>query len=254
MRLLAALFLVGTLCLGCRGNDSPRLLVFAASSLTDSLQPLAQLYKEQTGVAVDLSFGASNSLARQISRGAPADVLVSAGLQPIDRLTSEGLAAPDSRRDLLANRLAMVTANEATAPADLQELANGEASLAIADPDLAPAGGYAREALRHLGLWDTLQPRLVYGPNVRATLGYVESGNVAAALVYATDAIISDGVSVAALLPQDSHPPIIYPGIVLARSSQQMQATAFLDFLASKDASQLFREMSFTPIAAMPVP
>ena len=166
-RALLVSALVGCILLvGCGGGD--RLLVFAASSLTDSMEQLAEAYEERTGMRVDLSFGASNRLAEQISRGAPADVLVTAGVQPVEGLEEEGLVAEGSLRPLLTNRLVVVVrADDADRVSSLQELADAGGGLAIADPDLAPAGRYAKEALVHLGLWGALESRLVFGANVR---------------------------------------------------------------------------------------
>ena len=241
--LLACVFLSS-----CGGVDD-RLLVFAASSLTDSMQELAETYEEQTGVRVDLSFGASNRLAQQVSRGAPADVLITAGAQPIDRLEDEGLVVKGSRRPLLTNRLVLVTrSGDSTDISNLEELVETDGMLAIADPELAPAGRYAKEALTYLGIWDAFQARLVYGANVRTTLGYVESGNVTAALVYRTDAAVSGRVRVVDTLSEVTHPPIVYPVVVLVSSDKQREASAFIEFLASEEVSQVFRRMGFEPV------
>ena len=246
--LVSALVACCVLLVSCGGGD--RLLVFAASSLTDSMQQLAEVYEERTGMRVDLSFGASNRLAQQILRGAPADVLVTAGVQPVERLEDEMLTLEGSRRPLLTNRLVVVVrADGQDRVSSLQELADAGGGLAIADPDLAPAGRYAREALVHLGLWAGLQSRLVFGANVRATLGYVEAGNVEAALVYRTDAGVSEGVRVVETVAEGAHAPIVYPAVVLAASDKEEQAAAFIEFLGSEDASQVFRGAGFEMVA-----
>ena len=225
------------------------MLVFAASSLTDSMQELAETYEEQTGVRVDLSFGASNRLAQQVSRGAPADVLITAGAQPVDRLEDQGLVVKESRRPLLTNRLVLVTrSGTSEGISSLEELVETDGMLAIADPELAPAGRYAKEALVYLGLWEGLQSRLVFGANVRTTLGYVESGNVAAAMVYGTDAAVSGSVRVVDTLSEETHPPIVYPVVVLVSSDKQREASAFIEFLASEEVSRVFRRMGFEPV------
>ena len=230
-------------------------MVFAASSLTDSMQQLAQEYEEKTGVRVDLSFGASSRLAQQISRGAPADVMISAGTHPVDRLEDDGLVVVGSRRALLTNRLVLVVrADDAESVSSLQELGEAEGMLAIADPDFAPAGVYAKEALIRLGLWEAFEPRLVYGANVRTTLGYVESGNVAAAVVYRTDAFVSEGIAVVETLPEGVHAPIVYPAVVLEASDKEEQAAAFIDFLESEDASHVFRAAGFEIVALRLLP
>ncbi len=213
------------------------------------MQQLAEMYEEKLGVRVDLSFGASGRLAQQVIRGAPADVLISAGGQPVDRLEDGGQAVAGSWRPLLANRLVLVVrSGDGGRVSSLEELAEAEGMLAIADPDLAPAGEYAKEALIHLGLWDVFEPRLVYGTNVRTALGYVESGNVAAALVYRTDAFVSDGIAVVETLPEEAHSPIVYPAVVLAASDDQGPAGAFVEFLGGEEASEVFRRMGFETI------
>ena len=225
------------------------MLVFAASSLTDSMEQLAEAYEERTGMRVDLSFGASNRLAQQVLRGAPADVLVTAGVQPVEGLEDEGLVVEGSLRPLLTNRLVVVVrASDQDKVSSLQELADTGGGLAIADPALAPAGRYAREALAYLGLWDGLQSRLVFGANVRATLGYVESGNVEAALVYRTDVGVSGGVRVVETVAEEAHAPIVYPGVVLEASDKEEQAIDFIEFLDGQEASKVFRAMGFEPV------
>ena len=223
------------------------MLVFAASSLTDSMVQLAEIYEDETGVRVDLSFGASSRLAQQVSRGAPADVLISAGEQPVERLEDQGLVVEGSRRPLLTNRLVLVATGRVSGMAELAETGG---MLAIADPDLAPAGRYAQEALMHLRLWDALQPRLVYGANVRTTLGYVESGNVAAAVVYRTDAEVSNSVLVVETLPEKGHSRIVYPAVALTSAERQERATSFINFLAGEEASRVFGDRGFEPVEA----
>lgn len=233
---------------GCASGQD-RLLVFAASSLTDAMEQLGEVYQAQQGVRVDFNVGASNALSQQIARGAPADVFIAAGVQPVDRLEAEALVLPGTRRDLLTNRLVLVVPVETARHINsLEDLRETDVLLAMADPDLAPAGQYTREALVNLDLWQALESRLVYGANVRTTLGYLESGNVGAALVYRTDAAISDQVQVVVTLPGESYSPIRYPGVVLTRSENQQAAEAFLEFLSSPEAAQVFSELGFTPV------
>ena len=120
--------------------------------------------------------------------------------------------------------------------------------VAIADPDLAPAGRYARESLTRLGLWDAIQERLVIGINVRATLAYVESGNVDAALVYQTDAAIAGDVQVLDIVPPESHSAIVYPAAVIKRSERKIEAREFLVFLRGQAAKSIFLRHGFLPL------
>ena len=249
LRLVLPIVVVWMTSVACGGQD--QVLVFAASSLTNVMERLGEEFEAQEGVKVNYNFGASRGLAQQIVRGAPADVFVAAGVQPMDYLDSEGELVQGTRRDLLTNTLALVASKDDGPEIDsLQDLVDGGHRLAIANPELSPAGQYARDALVNLDFWPQLEDRLVFGANVRTVLGYVESGNVAAALVYSTDAAVGDGVRIVAIIPADSHAPIRYPGAVNRESDQRTLAQGFLEYLAGERASAIFTEFGFTPVAS----
>ena len=235
----------------CTGNEREEILVFAAASLTDVMEQLGQQFQEREGIRVRFNLGGSTALAQQIIRGAPADAFISAGPLPMDALEDRGLIMPETKGDVLGNGLVLVAragGDERAEAGSLDELVRGDARLAIADPDLAPAGWYAREALTSLGLWEELRPRLILAPDVRAALGYVETGNVAAAIVYRTDAKVAEGIQIVASVPGESHSPVIYPAGVSARSRHVTAARGFIAFLTGKEAKETFREYGFIPI------
>ena len=167
------------------------LFVSAAASLTDAMKDIGGRFEKQTGTKVTLNFAASSLLAKQIEEGAPADIFVSADEAQMDRLQKQ--IAPQTRRDLLTNKLVVVERQDAKLPLDkLDDLQSSAISrIAIADPKAVPAGVYAREVLTKKKLWDSLQSKIMPAENVRATLAVVEAGNADAAFVYKTDAMIS---------------------------------------------------------------
>ena len=247
----------------------------AAASLTEVMERLGEQYTELAGVKVNLNLGGSTPLAQQIVRGAPADAFVSAGPGPMDALEAEDLLVVGSRVDLLTNDLVLVgpptpssrlgldlvggqcnpvckrlliEMSEVQGPHRVQELMKGADRVAIADPDLAPAGRYVREALQSLDILEELESRLVYGTDVRAALGYVETKNVDLGVVYLTDAFAGSDVEVLLVLPEESHSPIVYPAAVLAGSEHMEAAGGFLKFLKSAEARATFREFGFVPI------
>ena len=130
----------------------------------------------------------------------------------------------------------------------MEDLSNNDVRVAIADPDLAPAGRYAREALQNLGLWERLETRLVPSANVRVALGYVETGNVDVGLVYLTDTQIRDGLEVLARVPAEAYSPIVYPAGVLEGSLHVEAARKFLAFLGGVEAGETLREHGFIPL------
>ena len=245
--MLTALLVLMPISASCTANNDREVLVFAAASLRDALTELSQVFESQQDIKVKLSYGGSVTLARQISLGSPADIFISAGDGPVDKLQEEGLLAQDGRRALLNNRLVVTVSPDATMPSKSGlEALTGSDRIGIADPKMAPAGQYAKTALINLGLWDELQPRVVYGNDVRVTLYYAESSNVDTAIVYISDAIISKKIGIILDLPEDIHPPIVYPAAIIAGSDNQDDASRFLDFLTEDDSYQVFARYGFT--------
>lgn len=190
-------------------------------------------------------------MAQQVIRGAPADAFVSAGAQPMDMLEHLGFLMPDTRVDLLTNELVLVASTGVDRDSEihsLEDLAGSDARLAMADPDLAPAGRYTRDALQYLGLWKDLKSRMIFGSDVRATLGYVDRGNVDAGIVYGTDARMMAGLQIVSLVQKDSYAPIVYPAGVVERSGQPETALKFLEYLQGDEARQIFLDQGFSPL------
>ena len=229
---------------------APRpVVVFAAASLTNALQEIADSYAKESGRKIRLSFAASSQLAKQIENGAEVDIFLSADEDWMDYLERHALLKQGSRLDLLGNRLALV------APADsgihlkiaprfaLRKALNGE-RLATGDPDSVPVGRYAKEALTNLGVWKDVADRLVRTENVRSALAFVARGEVPLAIVYDTDAKIDSKVRIVDLFPESSHTPIRYP-VALTRTALP-DATGFAAFLRSPMAMAAFQRYGFS--------
>jgi molybdate transport system substrate-binding protein len=225
------------------------VLVFAAASLQDVLADLATAAQQATGVRTRVSFAASSALARQIENGAPAELFISADNDWMDHLASRRLVRPETRTNLAGNRLVLV------APADRRialtigpgfplATALGGGRLALANPDIVPAGKYAKAALTALGVWKGVAPRVAPAENVRGALMLVARGEAPLGIVYATDALIDKGVAVVGTFPADTHPPIAYPAALTPDATPQ--AAAFLQFLRSSTARVIFVRHGFT--------
>jgi molybdate transport system substrate-binding protein len=223
--------------------------VLAAASLSDVLREIAPLHARATGDTIVFAFGGSGILARQILEGAPADVFVSADTIRFDRLEAAGLVAEGTRRILAANTLVLVVAGERGAVvADFSDLVDPSIRrLAIGEPTTVPAGAYAKEHLEKLGLWPTLQRKLVPLDNVRAVLAAVEAGNADAGFVYRTDALASARVRVAREVPREDAVPIVYPAGVLTGAKSPEAARALLEFLVGTEAQAVFAKHGFLP-------
>lgn len=229
------------------------LTVFAAASLQESLTAAGEAWTKAGGAPVRLSFGASSAMARQIEKGAPADVFLSADLEWMDWLAERKLIVAASRRNLLSNQLVLIAPAVSKTTLKISQgmplaKALGEGRLAVADTTAVPAGKYAKASLTALGVWDSVADRLLPGENVRAALAYVSRGEAPLGIVYATDAKADPKVKVVGVFPAASHPPIVYPGAVLA-GSRNNTAGSFLGFLQGPEASAVFRKYGFGVLA-----
>ncbi len=236
--------LPGALLWARRATAGDTIVVFAAASLTDVLREIGAEFERRTGATVVFSFAGSNTLARQIRAGAPADVFVSAHEARMDELVTAGLVLPAERVALLSNRLAVVVpvASPLTvrAPSDLARVRR----LALADPEAVPAGIYARQWLQTIGLWSSLRDRVIPTLDVRAALAAVASRVADAGIVYRTDAAISRRVRVTFEAPADETPQILYPAAVVGRVVRK-EARAFLEYLRSAESKAVFEGMGF---------
>ncbi len=231
--------------LACGGERE--LLVFAAVSLRDPLTEISERYERRAGLTLNLSFGGSHSLARQIAAGAPADVFISAGDPPLKFLVENELVENSGARPLLGNQLVIVVPGDSGQIDSLESLASDAIErVAIADPALAPAGAYAEEALRATDVWNPLRDRLLMGKDVRAAMSYVAIGNADAGIVYRTDALTSDSLKIAHSIEPLLHSPVIYPAALVKGTSNPGDAAAYLDFLTSEEAISVFRRFGFT--------
>ncbi len=225
-------------------------LVLAAASLQESLTEAAAAWARRGHAPPRLSFAASSALARQVMAGAPADLFVSADAEWMDALAAKRLIVPETRVNLLANRLVLVAPAArplalAIRPGFPLARALGNGRLAMADPDAVPAGRYGQAALTRLGVWPSVSGRVARAENVRAAMALVERGAAPLGIVYATDARASRGVKVAGVFPAASHPPIIYPLARLTRATSP-DAEGFRAFLVSPAGRAIFVRHGFT--------
>lgn len=224
------------------------VVVFAASSLKTALDQVAAEWGAATGNTVTISYAGSNTLAKQIIEGAPADIFISAAVNWMDAVEAEGLIVPGTRADLLGNSLVLVAHGQAAsveinASLDLPALLAGE-KLAMGMVESVPAGQYGKAALEHLGLWDGVQAEVAQSENVRAALALVAAGEAPLGIVYASDAIAEPGVTVIGTFPAESHKPITYPAALLTTAADAADA-AFLKALSQDAADAKFAAQGF---------
>jgi molybdate transport system substrate-binding protein len=245
--LAAALTLQGA----ATGAKAADVTVFAAASLKNALDTIVSGYAKRTGATVSVSYAGSSTLAKQIEQGAPAEVFISADQDWMDYLQEHDLIRPETRRNLLGNRIVMVAPKDTAKPVELTSIALarvlGGGRLAIAATTSVPAGKYGRAALEKLGLWKDVSGHLAEAENVRAALAFVSRGEAPLGLVYETDARADPNVAVVARFPETSHPPIIYPA-ALTKDAKGDKPKRFLEALRSADSARIFAHEGFTPL------
>ncbi|HMA70203.1 MAG TPA: molybdate ABC transporter substrate-binding protein [Xanthobacteraceae bacterium] len=252
------LFCVTLLILICASRPGPaqaqrpNLLVFAAASLKTAVDEINTQWHERTGKRATISYAASSALAKQIEQGAPADVFISADEDWMDFLAQRKLVRPETRSDLVGNRLVLISPKGANLQVDIVTgfplaslLANGR--LAMANTDAVPAGKYGRAALEALGIWESVKGRIAQAENVRAALLLVSRGEAPLGIVYESDAVSDAGVVRVGVFPEHTHPPITYPIAVTAVSTKP-DAYAFVEMLKSPQARAVFKKEGFTTL------
>jgi molybdate transport system substrate-binding protein len=244
---LAALFLALLLPAAACAAD---ITIFAAASLKDALDAAARDFEKSSGHRVIAAYAASNALARQVENGAPAHLLISADADWVDYLEERGLTRPGTRVNLLSNALVLV----APAASDLRlriepgmdiAFALHNRRIALADPEVVPAGKYAKAAFMKLGVWGALHGRVAAADNVRAALALVARGETPLGVVYRTDAMAEKAVRIVDTFPRDTHPAIVYSMVRLKRESRA--ADAFAAWLREAQARATFARFGFLP-------
>lgn len=227
--------IAATLLAGCAPAEQSGPVVLAASSMQEGLGAAAEQWAGKGHDRPILSFASSSAVARQVSEGAPADLVVTSDDRWIEWLGERG-ALSGEPLPLVANALVVVAPVGAGGNESLADFAAAPDAgrLAIGEPDSVPAGEFARAALQSMGLWGALSSRLAPGENVRASLALVERGEAALGIVYASDAAASDAVEVVERIDPEAHPAIVYY-VAMTKGSRHPDARALMEFLTSPE-------------------
>jgi molybdate transport system substrate-binding protein len=221
-------------------------LIFAAASLSDVLTESAGIYERDTGKRVEFSFGGSIALANQIATlGAPADGVFFVGEEAADLIS--GLPGQTSGYDphLISNSLVVIGAPDSPPVSSLAELAETRFRIAIGDPQLAPAGRYAMEALENAGVAGEVSEQLIFAVDVRAAMAAVESGNAGYGIVYKTDAVTSESANI--VFEVDSgYSRITYIASLIDSAQNGRGAQEFLNFVVIEpETRKVFEDAGF---------
>lgn len=221
--------------------------VAAASDLSKAFPEVARAFERQGGAEVWFSFGSTGLLTKQLREGAPFDVFAAANESFVDAVVAAGACDAATKARYARGRVAVWSRRDGLAkpPATLADLADARfKKVAIANPEHAPYGRAAREALIAEGVWPQLEPRIVYGENVRQTMQFAETGNAEVALV-ALALVVSDHENPWFLVDEARHQPIDQALVVCKRGPNQAGGRAFARFVASEPGRAIMRRFGF---------
>lgn len=241
--------LVGVLAAATAPADERPLAVGAAMSLRNVMPLVMDAFRAgDNGAPLQANYGASGALRQQVEGGAPIDVVVFADAATVEALLKSGHGVASTRRVVATNALVLIGPKNAQPLtfATIDSVPAGE-MIAIGEPGAVPAGRYAKEAFEKLGKWDKLAGRLVFGGDVGAVLNYARRGEVAAAVVYRTEIRGIDDVVVLDQASGDWAPKAQVVAVTVKDSANATRAAAFVEFLGSAKAQQLFRDHGFGP-------
>lgn len=225
-----------------------RLLVAAAANLQFAFTEMGERFEAETGTAVTFSFSSSGNLTTQIENGAPFDLFAAADEAFIDRLAEQSLIFPDSKQVYAQGQLVLAVNREAgiTAVSLTDLLADDIRQIAIANPEHAPYGRAAQQALQNAGLWEQLQPKIVYAENVRQALQFIQTGDAQAGLIARAIADVPE-INVT-LLPVNLHQPLKQALAIPNSAPHPNNARAFADFVTSADGRAIMERYGFATI------
>jgi len=241
--LTAAVLVISAAC--GRGSGRPEVTVAAAADLQFAFQDIGGLFEEQCGCKVTFIFGSSGNLATQIENGLPVDVFASANIAYVDGLKEKGLILEDTQQLYAVGRIVLaVNKDSGVQVENLRDLLKPEVKkIAIANPEHAPYGVAAMQALQSEGIWEDLKPRLVYGENVRQALQYIQTGDAQAGIVALS---VADVPEVSYTLVDDSlHQPLRQSLAVLRRTSREQLARDFIAFVNGPQGRPIMKKYGF---------
>lgn len=222
----------------------------AAASLKNAFdEKLIPMFQDKyPGVKVTPTYASSGDLQSQIENGLGADVFMSAANKQMNALVEEGIVDNDTNLQFLENKVVLIVPKDSKANiSSFEDLKNVDGNIAIGDPESVPAGQYGKEVLNNTGIWSDVEPKLSLGKDVTEVLNQVAQGSAECGIVYATDAKSNDDVKVVCEAPDSAlKTPVIYPVAALKNSTDSNATKAFMDFLQSKEAKDVFVEYGFT--------
>jgi molybdate transport system substrate-binding protein len=226
-------------------ENENELLVAAASDLTLAFTEIAPLFEEETGASITFSFGSTGQLADQIENGAPFDVFAAANISFVDNLREKELIFADSQTTYAFGRIGLATLPSSSYTIETLDdlLSRDIKKIAIANPEHAPYGLAAKQALQTAGIWDEVKDKLVFGRNISDTLSYIETGNAEAGIIalslYREEDVLFTAIE------DDFHDPLEQSMAIVRRTNKEKLSREFIDFITGPVGKPVMENYGF---------
>jgi molybdate transport system substrate-binding protein len=228
--------------MACRQAPQPALTVAAAANLTGVLDEIGKGFTRKTGIRVIFSYASTAQLAQQIGNAAPFDVFAAADTDHVDQVVRGGKILPESRAIYARGRLALWVPRAAVGK--IEDLtAPAIRYVAIARPEAAPYGQAAVETLKSLGIWDKVQPKIVYANNINAAKQFAGTGNADAAFTAYSLVLREPGRIL--VVDEELHRPIDQAVGVVSASPRKEDALRFVSFLTGGDGRAVLERFGY---------
>lgn len=228
-------------------GDAAPIKVGAASDLAFAFKDVGAAFEQKTGRKVTFTFGSTGQLAKQISEGAPYDVFAAANVSFVDEVVQAGACDPETKAMYARGRVVIWTqaSGGVAAAKAVPDLTDARfAKIALANPEHAPYGRAAKEALETAGIWDAVKPKIVYGENIQQTLQFAQTGNVEAAIAALSLAMVTKGGAYH-LIDDSLHKPIDQALVVCKRGANPAVAREFAAFVSSAEGRAIMKRYGF---------
>lgn len=246
MRSFCVLALIVAVGCSSKSGSSRKVRIAAASDLQKAFGELGKTFEERTKITPEFTFGSSGLLSKQIAQGAPYFMFAAANQEFADKAVASGKCDGSTGRLYARGKIVVWTATGAPAPAQLSDLAKPEFKrIAIANPEHAPYGRAAKQALEKTGVWPQIESRIILGDNISATMLYAKERNVDAAVVALSLAVVTDGGT---SLPIDTslYDPLDQKLVVCGTGEEAEAARKFADYVTSPEGREVMSRYGFT--------
>lgn len=226
-------------------NNQGELKIAAASDLNLAFTEIGKVFEEKTGANITFSFGSTGQLADQIENGAPFDIFAAANIQFIDNLVKKEMVISDTQKTYAFGRVGIASLKDRSFSLEsMQDLLKPEIKkIAIANPDHAPYGLAAKQALIAAGIWDGIKGKLVYGRNISDTLTFIETGNAEAGIIALS--LNKDDEFNFHLIEEEIHAPLEQSVAVIRGTKHEQLSRDFIDFIKGPIGKPIMESYGF---------